>query len=105
MIDLNNSLSGASNSGANPMKEAETSGSVLFEEPWHVILFDDPVNTMNYVATALREVLKVDGPTAERMMLEAHTTGRSSVFEGDRQEAEKICVSLHTWTLNAKVAR
>lgn len=75
------------------------------EEPWTVLLFDDPVNTMEYVSFALRAVLDLSAGEAERLMLEAHTTGHAAVFAGDREEAERVCVALHTWSLHATVAR
>lgn len=74
-------------------------------DAWVVILFDDPVNTMEYVSLALRTVLEIDAPTAERYMLAAHTDGRAAVYSGDREAAERICVALHGWTLQATVTR
>jgi len=74
-------------------------------EPFLVLLFDDPVNTMGYVAAALRDVLAVDGATAERLMMEAHTTGKAVVFRGSREEAEQVCTRLHGWTLHASVVQ
>lgn len=80
-------------------------GNLDVLEPFLVLLFDDPVNTMGYVAAALREVLSVDGATAERLMMEAHTTGKAVVFRGSREEAEQVCTKLHGWTLHASVVQ
>jgi ATP-dependent Clp protease adapter protein ClpS len=38
-------------------------------------------------------------------MFEAHTDGRTSVFTGEREKAEAICVALHAWMLQATVVR
>ena len=93
----------ASSPGSQASHDLDQSLDIL--EPFVVLLFDDPVNTMQYVAAALREVLKVDGPTAESLMMEAHTTGKAAVFTGSRQESEQICTKLHAWTLHAKVVK
>lgn len=92
-------------SAPTPAEVASTSTSSLVEDPYVVLLFDDPVNTMAYVASALRAVLKVDGPTAEHLMLEAHNNGKAAVFSGPQAEAERVCVDLHGWTLNATVVK
>ena len=75
------------------------------DEPWVTVLFDDPVNTMQYVSFALQRVLEIDAPSAEKLMFEAHTDGRTSVFTGEREKAETICVALHAWMLQAAVVR
>jgi len=88
-----------------PTSVSAPSADELVLDPFLVVLFDDPVNTMAYVAAALRTVLSLDGATAERLMLEAHTNGSVVVFKGDRGEAEMICTKLHGWALHAKVRR
>jgi ATP-dependent Clp protease adaptor protein ClpS len=93
------------NSQASPTESVQVDVDSAADEPYIVLLFDDPVNTMNYVSNALRAVLNVDAATAEHLMLEAHTTGKANVFSGAQVEAEKICVDLHGWTLNAAVVR
>ena len=100
---LNSHRFSASNPGSQISPDLDQSLDVL--EPFVVLLFDDPVNTMQYVAAALREVLKVDGPTAESLMMEAHTTGKAAVFTGPRQDAEQVCTKLHAWTLHATVVK
>jgi ATP-dependent Clp protease adapter protein ClpS len=50
-------------------------------------------------------VLDLSAGEAERLMLEAHTTGHAVVFAGDREAAEQVCVALHTWSLHATVTR
>jgi ATP-dependent Clp protease adaptor protein ClpS len=92
-------------SASVPLETHAVAADTFSEEAWVVLLFDDPVNTMAYVAAALRAVLHVDGPTAEHLMMTAHNEGRAAVFSGDRDEAERICVDLHGWSLNATVVR
>lgn len=92
---------------ASPQHDLGSSpdGDLDVLEPFLVLLFDDPVNTMGYVSAALREVLAIDGATAERLMMEAHTTGKAVVFRGSREEAEQVCTKLHGWALHASVVQ
>lgn len=85
--------------------ENEQGSTTVLDDVWTVVLYDDPVNTMGYVSAALQEVLAVDSAKAEALMLEAHTNGKATVYSGERDEAERLCVALHGWTLHATVSR
>ena len=58
---------------------------------WKVIVWDDPVNTMEYVVYVL--------------MLEVHNDGRSVVADGSREKAEVDCYRLHHHGLWATMER
>ena len=62
--------------------------------PWVVIVWDDPVNTMNYVAYVFRKVFGYPAEKAERLMLEVHHLGKSVVASGTRTEAERWVFTL-----------
>jgi ATP-dependent Clp protease adaptor protein ClpS len=94
-----------SDSSPNAGQSSATATDNRVEEPWVTVLFDDPVNTMQYVSFALQKVLEIDASRAEKLMFEAHTDGRTSVFTGEREKAEAICVALHAWMLQATVVR
>src|SRR6185503_3544591 len=55
------------------------------DQPWHVIIFDDPVNLMSYVTMVIQRIFGYPPGTAERMMLEVHTRGKSVVWTGGRE--------------------
>lgn len=75
------------------------------EEPWAVLLWNDPVNTMEYVARALKKVFGMDAARAHQLMMEAHQNGRTEVWSGERAEAERHCAALHGWTLQATLTK
>ena len=56
--------------------------------PWNVIVHDDPVTLMSYVTNAFMEVFGYPREKAHRLMMEVHSTGRSVVWTGAREQAE-----------------
>ncbi|MFE0628445.1 ATP-dependent Clp protease adaptor ClpS [Streptomyces sp. NPDC058864] len=70
---------------------------------WAVLLWNDPVNLMSYVVRTLVRVLSISEEEAKRLMLLAHTHGKTAVFSGDREECEVIAVQLMSASLWATV--
>ena len=65
---------------------------------YKVLLHNDPVNTMDYVAVTLRQVVpQLTEQAALAVMLEAHNTGVGLVIICDLEPAE-----FHSETLNSK---
>ena len=62
---------------------------------WDVVVWDDPVNTMEYVVYVFRSLFGYDKAKATRLMLEVHNEGRSVVADGSREKAEVDCYRLH----------
>ena len=73
--------------------------------PWVVLLWDDPVNTTQYVAHALRKVLGLGPEKAHQLMMKAHTDGKAAVWSGEKSVAEQHCAALHGWSLNASLVK
>jgi ATP-dependent Clp protease adaptor protein ClpS len=71
--------------------------------PWNVIVHDDPVTTMLYVVRVFIEIFNYGRDRAQRLMMEVHTTGRSIVWTGDREQAELYVHQLHARHLLAHV--
>lgn len=62
---------------------------------YKVLLHNDPVNTMEYVVTTLRQVVPaLSEQDAIAVMLEAHNTGVGLVIVCDLEPAEFYCESL-----------
>lgn len=62
---------------------------------YKVLLHNDPVNTMEYVVTTLRQVVpSLSEQDAIAVMLEAHNTGVGLVIVCDIEPAEFYCESL-----------
>lgn len=63
--------------------------------PWNVIVWNDPVNLMDYVVWVLRKLFGHPLEEATRLMLLVHNEGRAVVSSGQRESAEMDCYRLH----------
>lgn len=74
------------------MSETETLHETLTEtavtKPWNVVVHDDPVNLMGYVTWVLMRIFGYDETKASQLMMEVHQLGRSTVWTGEREQAE-----------------
>ncbi|RYD35648.1 MAG: ATP-dependent Clp protease adapter ClpS [Verrucomicrobiaceae bacterium] len=58
------------------------------DQPWHVIIFNDPVNLMSYVTMVIRRIFSYSKEKAEMMMLDVHQKGQCIVWTGGKERAE-----------------
>jgi ATP-dependent Clp protease adaptor protein ClpS len=86
---------------ANPETETETAVA----QPWSVVVHNDPVNLMSYVAMVFRRVFGFSEERAQKHMLEVHEQGRSVVWTGEREKAELYVQQLHGYLLLATMER
>jgi ATP-dependent Clp protease adaptor protein ClpS len=86
---------------ALPQKETRSKPSL--DGVWNVILINDEVNLMPYVAHVLREVFGMAKENALQHMEEAHRTGRSIVWKGALERAEHYVMQLNRWHLQAEL--
>ncbi len=63
--------------------------------PWKVIVWDDPINLMSYVAYVFRKLFGFSEEKAHRLMLEVHNDGRAVVTSGPKEKAEMDVFRLH----------
>ena len=75
------------------------------DQPWHVVIYDDPVNLMQYVTRVIRRVFGYPENTASRMMMEVHTKGKSIVWTGERERAELYVQQLQSYQLLAAMKK
>lgn len=61
---------------------------VAHDRPWVVLVWNDPINTMEYVALVFQKVFGYSKAKAESLMLDVHNKGRAAVSTGPRDEAE-----------------
>ena len=80
---------------------ARTETEVRLEDPWRVVVLNDPVNLMSYVVLVFKKVFGFDETKARRHMLEVHEQGRSVVWSGHRETAEAYVFTLQQWHLTA----
>ena len=71
------------------------------DTPWNVIVWNDPVNLMTYVAYVFRSHFGYSRAHAEELMLQVHHNGKAIVFTGPREDAEKHTQAMHAWGLLA----
>jgi ATP-dependent Clp protease adaptor protein ClpS len=70
------------------IEEIDVDSSVLLARPWIVIVWDDPVNTMEYVTKVFMKLFGFSRTKAEKHMREVHFEGRSVVSSGTKEKAE-----------------
>jgi ATP-dependent Clp protease adaptor protein ClpS len=79
--------------------------AAVYDKAWSVIVWDDPVNLMDYVVFVFQSVLGIDTAKATKLMLEVHNEGKSAVFHGMRERAESVATLMQTHGLWATVSR
>jgi ATP-dependent Clp protease adaptor protein ClpS len=74
------------------------------EQPWVVVVWNDPINLMSYVTWVFQKLFNYPRPEAERLMLKVHHDGRAAVAGGSREKAELDCLRLHQHGLWATIS-
>ena len=80
---------------ATTLTEEETKASTELASAWNILVFDDPVNSMEYVTKVLQKVFAYPREQAEDLMLTIHTAGKALVWTGAREPAELYVQQLH----------
>ena len=70
------------------VKEPEIDQNEDLSRPWKVIVWDDPINLMSYVAFVFRKLFGFSEEKANRLMMEVHVDGRAVVSAGPNEKAE-----------------
>lgn len=65
------------------------------DTPWVVIVWNDPINLMSYVAFVLRKLFGYSRDKAHTLTMQVHTEGKAVVSSGTRTEAERDVFRLH----------
>ncbi len=65
------------------------------DRPWQVIVWDDPVNLMSYVAWVFRKLFGYSKEKADHLMLQVHNDGKAIVTSGPRDKVELDVFRLH----------
>ncbi|NLD75484.1 MAG: ATP-dependent Clp protease adapter ClpS [Acidimicrobiales bacterium] len=63
--------------------------------PWIVLVWNDPINTMDYVTLVFQKLFGYSKEKADRLMLQVHHEGRAVVSSGARDKAEVDVFRLH----------
>lgn len=73
--------------------------------PWQVVVWNDPVNLMDYVVWVLRRLFGHSLEEATRLMLAVHNEGKATVTQGPREQAEMDAYRLHQHGLWATIEK
>ena len=73
------------------------------DNPWITIVWNDPVNLMDYVTYVFHTVFGYPKSNARKLMLDVHHKGKAVVASGTREAMERNCEVLHGYGLWATV--
>lgn len=77
------------------VERPEGDQSVAPDLPWKVIVWNDPINTMTYVAFVFQKLFGYTKDKAHALMLDVHHKGKAVVSHGEREKAEMDVFRLH----------
>ncbi len=83
----------------------EAEPEIQQDTPWHVMVYDDPVNLMTYVTKVLQRVFGYSSDKASILMMEVHNAGESIVWTGEREKAELYVQQLQGFQLRASLRK
>jgi len=75
------------------------------DRPWIVIVWNDPVNLMNYVVYVFQKLFGYPRPKATKLMLDVHQKGKAAVSHGPREKCESDVARLHAHGLWATMQK
>ena len=87
------------------VREPSHDDAPLDERPWVVIVWNDPINLMSYVAYVFRKLFGYSETKATKLMLQVHNEGKAIVSSGTRERAEHDVSRLHAHGLWATMQR
>lgn len=71
------------------------------QQRWATVVWNDPINLMNYVQAVFREYFGFSDAKAQRLMLQVHQVGRATVSQGERARMEADVLAMHSYGLRA----
>jgi ATP-dependent Clp protease adaptor protein ClpS len=69
--------------------------STIPDNPWVVIVWNDPINTMSYVTFVFQKLFGYPKEKATKLMLDVHHKGKAVVSNGPREKCELDVFRLH----------
>ena len=87
------------------LEQTELVESTALDSPWVTIVWNDPVNLMNYVSWVFRSYFGFSRAEADVRMLQVHHDGRAVVAVGGREEMERHVEAMHDFGLWATLGK
>ncbi len=78
-----------------PVRTPESDVLIEPDRPWKVIVWNDPINLMSYVAFVFRKLFGFTKEKADKLMLQVHHEGKAVVASGTKERAELDVFRLH----------
>ncbi len=75
------------------------------DAPWVTIVWNDPINLMEYVTHVFMSHFGYSKEKATDLMMQVHHEGRSAVSHGDRESMERDVEAMHGYGLWATLAK
>jgi ATP-dependent Clp protease adaptor protein ClpS len=88
-----------------PVETEEPDQAVVVDRPWSTVVWNDPVNLMSYVTYVFQTYFGYPKQKAEKLMLEVHQDGKSTVSHGSREEMERDVQAMHEYGLWATMEK
>ncbi len=85
----------------SPDLDVEEQQKDAFDRGLSVIVWNDPINLMDYVVYVFKSVLKMNEQDASRHMWEVHQLGKSVVARETKEKSELLIHRLRGFGLNA----
>lgn len=86
-------------------QETSVAEEAVPDLPWAVVVWDDPINTMDYVSYVFQSYFGYSQQRAEALMMQVHTAGQAVVSRGPREKAETDMMAMHSFGLKATVRK
>lgn len=78
-----------------PVIAEEQAEDISLDNPWLVVVWNDPINLMSYVTYVFQKLFGYSLEKATKLMLDVHRKGRAVVSSGTRDRAEIDVNRLH----------
>ncbi len=88
-----------------PEEITELAEATETERPWVALVWNDPINLMDYVTYVFMQHFGYSKDKAEGLMLQVHREGKSAVNTGDRESMERDVEAMHGYGLWATLAK
>ena len=88
-----------------PVKAPVRKEQQVRDPGWNVVVWNDPITLMSYVVLVFRRLFGYDHQTATTLMLQVHNEGKAIVATQPREQAEVSVSRLHSFGLQATIAR
>jgi len=75
------------------------------DTPWVVIVWNDPVNTIDYVILVFQKLFGFSRAKASRLTMQVHHEGKAVVAAGSREKCEADVARLHAHGLWATMQK